>query len=331
MVESLLPSAKPAFALLSTLCLALLAAASFLLRLHGQNRRMENALNNMSQGLCVFDAQGRIVVLNKPYLEMYKLSPQVVKPGCSLRQLIEHRKETGLFRGDVDKYCEEIRQAVSSGKATGFFVPASDGRTIHALNRPMPGGGWVSTHEDVTEQRRAEQERAAIRGQEERRTVREAAIATFRPQVESLLASVSDSAASMRTTATALFGSSGQTTERAESAVAAFHEASTNVETVSVAAGQLSSSINEISRQLSKASEIASLATAEARATDDEIAGLAAGAQKIGDVIKLIRDIAGQTNLLALNATIEAARAGEAGKGFAVVAAEVKSLAVQTA
>ena len=69
----------------------------------------------------------------------------------------------------------------------------------------------------------------------------------------------------------------------------------------------------------------------EARATDGEIAGLAAGAQKIGDVVKLIRNIAGQTNLLALNATIEAARAGEAGKGFAVVASEVKSLAVQTA
>jgi methyl-accepting chemotaxis protein len=73
------------------------------------------------------------------------------------------------------------------------------------------------------------------------------------------------------------------------------------------------------------------MATEEARSTDSEIAGLASGAQKIGDVVKLIRDIAGQTNLLALNATIEAARAGEAGRGFAVVASEVKSLAVQTA
>jgi methyl-accepting chemotaxis protein len=73
------------------------------------------------------------------------------------------------------------------------------------------------------------------------------------------------------------------------------------------------------------------LATEEARATDGEIAGLAAGAQKIDDVVALIRDIAGQTNLLALNATIEAARAGDAGRGFAVVAAEVKSLAVETA
>jgi methyl-accepting chemotaxis protein len=135
----------------------------------------------------------------------------------------------------------------------------------------------------------------------------------------------------MRETATALLSASGQTTERAESAVTAFHEASTNVETAAVAADELSRSIAEISRQLTHASDIVTSATGEARATDEQIAGLATGAQKIGDVIKLIRNIAGQTNLLALNATIEAARAGEAGKGFAVVASEVKSLAVQTA
>jgi len=103
------------------------------------------------------------------------------------------------------------------------------------------------------------------------------------------------------------------------------------VETAAVAADDLSRSISEISRQLSHSTDIVTSATDEARSTDDQIAGLAAGAQKIGDVIKLIRDIAGQTNLLALNATIEAARAGEAGRGFAVVASEVKSLAVQTA
>ena len=70
---------------------------------------------------------------------------------------------------------------------------------------------------------------------------------------------------------------------------------------------------------------------AEAHSTNDEIVGLARAAQEIGDVVKLIQQVAGQTNLLALNATIEAARAGEAGRGFAVVASEVKALAVQTA
>src|SRR6185312_6369982 len=247
------------------------------------------------------------------------------------RQLIQHRKETGLFSGDVDAYCKKIIEGARSGSSNGTYVQASDGRIVLAKNEPLADGGWVSTHEDVTEQRRAEEERAAIRDQERRRGVIDSAIASFRPQVEKLLSSVSESASAMRSTAGALFGSSDHTTQRAESAVAAFNEASTNVETAAVAAEELSRSISEISRQLTHTSSIVGLATDEARSTDGEIAGLATGAQKIGDVVKLIHNIAGQTNLLALNATIEAARAGEAGKGFAVVASEVKSLAVQTA
>ncbi|WP_291295046.1 methyl-accepting chemotaxis protein [Elioraea sp.] len=106
--------------------------------------------------------------------------------------------------------------------------------------------------------------------------------------------------------------------------------ASANVQTVAAAAEELSASIGEITRQVSDAARIAGRAVEEARRTDDTVQGLAEGARKIGDVVRLISDIAGQTNLLALNATIEAARAGEAGKGFAVVASEVKNLAAQT-
>jgi hypothetical protein len=192
--------------------------------------------------------------------------------------------------------------------STGTIVKASDGRLVNASNQKMPGGGWVSTHEDVTEQRRALEERAAVQDQEQRREIIDGAIASFRPLVEKLLSTVSESATTMRSTAAALFGSSEQTSQRAESAVHAFHEASVNVETAAVAADELSRSIAEISRQLGQTNEVVGIATGEARATDGEIAGLASGAQKIGDVIKLIRDIAGQTNLLALNATIEAAR-----------------------
>jgi PAS domain S-box-containing protein len=308
------------------------AIAGFLYqRLRGQNRRLADALDNMSQGLVMFDEHGRIVVVNRRYVDMYGLSPRIVRPGRTLRQLILHRKDTGLFTGDIDSYCKEILDGVRSGKNKTFYVKASDGRTVLARNDLLPDGGWVSTHEDVTEQQRAEEERAAVRDQERRRSTIESAIASFRPQAERLLSSVSDSALAMRSTAAALFGSSDDTTQRAESAVQAFDEASTNVATAATAADELSRSIAEISRQLTHTNDVVSLATEEARATDREIAGLADGAQKIGDVVMLIRNIAGQTNLLALNATIEAARAGEAGKGFAVVASEVKSLAVQTA
>jgi methyl-accepting chemotaxis protein len=300
-------------------------------RLRAQNRRLSTALNNMSQGLNMFDEQGHITLLNRRYLEMYKLSPDIVKPGCTLHALIQHRKDTGLFSGDVAAYCKKILDGIGKGESSQHYVQASDGRIVLAKNELLPDGGWVSTHEDVTEQRHAEAERAAIRGQEQRRTVIDAAIASFRPQVEKLLSSVSNSATAMRSTAATLLGSSDQTSQRAKSAVHAFNEASANVETAAVAANELSHSIAEISRRLTHTSSVVGLATGEARATDNEIAGLATGAQKIGDVIKLIRTIAGQTNLLALNATIEAARAGEAGKGFAVVASEVKSLAVQTA
>jgi methyl-accepting chemotaxis protein len=332
MIASLLPSTAAGQSLAIAACLIALIAVSIIYRrTRMQNQRLMDALDNMSQGLNMFDKNGRITLVNRRYLEMYNLDPKLVKPGLSLHGLIEVRKSTGLFQGDVDSYVAKIIDGMKSGKSAGHIVAAADGRLVLAKNERMPDGGWVSTHEDITEQRRAEEEKVASRSQEERRAAVESAIATFRPQIEELLRKVGDSAYSMRETATALLSASGQTTERAESAVTAFHEASANVETAAVAADELSRSIAEISRQLSHASDIVTSATGEARDTDEQIAGLATGAQKIGDVIKLIRNIAGQTNLLALNATIEAARAGEAGKGFAVVASEVKSLAVQTA
>jgi hypothetical protein len=333
MFISILPTALVGqVTLLTVLCISAATLIGLWYRhLRAQNGRLVSAIDNMSHGLNMFDEQGRITLLNRRYLEMYKLSPEIVKPGCTLVQLIQHRKDTGLFSGDVEPYCRKILADMTQSHSMSHYVQASDGRIVLAKNEPLPGGGWVSTHEDVTEQRQAEQERTAIRDQEQRRAAIDLAIATFRPQVETLLSSVSDSATAMRSTATDLLDSSDQTSRRAESAVHAFNEASTNVETAAVAADELSRSIAEISRQLTHTSSIVGLATSEARLTDGEIAGLAAGAQKIGDVIKLIRNIAGQTNLLALNATIEAARAGEAGKGFAVVASEVKSLAVQTA
>jgi methyl-accepting chemotaxis protein len=202
---------------------------------------------------------------------------------------------------------------------------------ISVVNQPMKGGGWVGIHEDITERRRAVQERATMIEQEQRRSMIDTAISLFRGRVESVLKIVGDSTSSMRLTATELFGSSDRASQRAGDALHTSNEASDNVATAAIAADQLSTSIGEISRQLHRTAEVVRTTMMEARATDEEIAGLTHAAERIGEVVKLIQNIAGQTNLLALNATIEAARAGEAGRGFAVVASEVKSLAVQTA
>src|SRR3954451_4042928 len=95
--------------LLATLCAGALAAGLIVyLRWSSQNRHLITAVDNMSQGLNMFDAQGRIVLVNRRYLDMYGLSHEAVKPGCSLRELIQHRKDTGLFKGDPESYSKKI-------------------------------------------------------------------------------------------------------------------------------------------------------------------------------------------------------------------------------
>ena len=146
-------------------------------------------------------------------------------------------------------------------------------------------------------------------------------------QMAQVLASA---ATELQATAQSMTGSANQTTERASAVGAAAALASTNVDTVAVAAEELATSVAEISRQVATSAAAADKAAKEAEQTQETVRNLASAAERIGEVVNLIQSIAGQTNLLALNATIEAARAGDAGKGFAVVASEVKQLANQT-
>lgn len=173
---------------------------------------------------------------------------------------------------------------------------------------------------------------AAENEAKQRRAARlEALTQSFETKVGALVQSLSSAATEMESTAGSMTALAEQGNTKAMTVAAASEQTSANVQTVATATEELSTSIQEISKQVATSARIASKAVEDARATDGVVQELAVGAQKIGEIVQLINDIASQTNLLALNATIEAARAGEAGKGFAVVASEVKSLATQTA
>src|SRR5262245_45502606 len=133
-------------------------------QLRQQSLRFDVALNNMSHGLVMFDASSRIVVCNSRFIEMYGISRDVVKPGLPLLDLLKHRKECGSFSGDPVEYHTRILDQISKRKLTQQNVPTPSGRIIKIVNQPMHEGGWVATHEDITDKVEAEN---AIRKQDQ--------------------------------------------------------------------------------------------------------------------------------------------------------------------
>ena len=182
-----------------------------------------------------------------------------------------------------------------------------------------------------TERLRDEQEAQKQRAAAERRQATLDMAAKFEDSVGGIVANVTSRANELQATAQSMAATAEQTTRQTTAVAAASEEATANVQTVASAAEQLTASVHEIGKQIGLSSQMIGDAVKQTGAANDRVQGLAASADKIGEVVRLISDIAGQTNLLALNATIEAARAGDAGKGFAVVASEVKALANQTA
>jgi methyl-accepting chemotaxis protein len=181
------------------------------------------------------------------------------------------------------------------------------------------------------ERLKAEQETSKAKSEAEKKAAMNKMADEFEASVKGVVHTVSVASSELQGTAQSMTATAEETRRQSTAVATASEQASTNVQTVASAAEELSSSIAEIGRQVAESTRITGKAVQDARQSNDRVQALAEAAQKIGDVVKLINDIAGQTNLLALNATIEAARAGEAGKGFAVVASEVKSLANQTA
>jgi len=121
-----------------------------------EKQRLDTAINNMTQGLLMFDSSHRLVVANQRYVEMFGVSTEVVKPGCTLHDLLNHRREIGSFKGDVDEYCATLFHKLAQGKIFQTILETANGGSIQVSYRPLPRGGWVTTLEDITERRRVE-------------------------------------------------------------------------------------------------------------------------------------------------------------------------------
>src|ERR1700722_3445709 len=125
-------------------------------KLREQHLMLQAAVDNMGDGLIMFDGATKVVVCNRRYLEMYNASSEIVKPGCMLRDLLIHRMATGGFSGDIDEYIADSLASTASGKASVKIKEFADGRVIQIKDQPLAGGGWVAVHEDITERRQTE-------------------------------------------------------------------------------------------------------------------------------------------------------------------------------
>jgi diguanylate cyclase (GGDEF)-like protein/PAS domain S-box-containing protein len=124
--------------------------------LRAQNRRFDTALNNMSQALLMFDGAARLVIHNTRYCEMYGVAPEAITPGMTLPDLLRLRMAQGTYSGDPEAYTNNIKEIIARGEEYNADIELPNGRIITISNSPMPDGGWVATHEDITERRRAE-------------------------------------------------------------------------------------------------------------------------------------------------------------------------------
>lgn len=127
-------------------------------RLRRQYDRLDTAFGNMSQGVVMFDASCRLVVCNDRYRQMYNLPTGSVQRGCTVLDLLNQRIAAGTFSGNPKEYIESLLSKITQGKTYGSLIELGDGRVISLVNHPMREGGWVATHEDITERRRSEQE-----------------------------------------------------------------------------------------------------------------------------------------------------------------------------
>jgi uncharacterized protein YoxC len=219
-----------------------------------------------------------------------------------------------------DQYDTTYRLKLKNGSYNWFR--ATGGVMRDQFGKPRRACGSLVDIQALVQERDGQHERHAAIDQHTR---------SFSEAAAGVMRTLESSAGEMRSSGAELIDAVQRTRDSAQSTAAGSDDSTHNLNAVAAAVQQMSSSVTEISRQVSHATAAIREAVGHSGSTQEKVATLARTADRIGDVVQLISQIAGQTNLLALNATIEAARAGDAGKGFAVVAGEVKSLAAQTA
>ena len=268
---------------------------------------MESAWNSMATVRNTSLAASAVIVLIIAAALVLLLKSMAIKPITNIKEVMSQLAD-GHLKTDVPyvKNADEIGQM-----AQALLVFKENAEEIVRMKEQED-----ARNERLDDERKSELLRIAD---------------VLNKEVKSAVEDTNGQADSMKTSSVEMSGVIAQLSEQTSTVGKGTERASGSIQAVASATEELSASISEITRQVEQASNIAQSASREAAQTDQTVGGLSEAAQKIGDVISMIQDIAKQTNLLALNATIEAARAGEMGKGFAVVASEVKHLASQTA
>jgi methyl-accepting chemotaxis protein len=269
----------------------------------GAKSAAANSISEASWSLSLIIVAGTIAALVLGIL----VSQAIVKPMARLTTAIQ-----GLARGELDIVVPERRQR-DEIREIGDTLVVFKANMIEA------------------DRLRGEQETQRQRMQQEGRRAMLDLAAKFEASVGGIVEGVVAKATELQGTAQAMAATAEETSRQSTAVAATSVQTTQSVQIVATATDELSAASREIAEQVTQSGGLIDEAVQQANVSNEQMKGLTAAAERIGDVVKTIAAIAGQTNLLALNATIESARAGDAGRGFAVVASEVKALATETA